>query len=69
MSKEKVNVNEFLDFINKLPLTYDQKLTFIKNYVKKGREQQEQQEAETKANKQRFEIVLQDIKYLMLTPN
>jgi len=69
MSKEKVNINEFLDFINKLPLTYDQKLTFIKNYVKKGREQQEQQEAETKANKQRFEIVLQDIKYLMLTPN
>ena len=65
MSKEKVNVNEFLDFVNKLPLTHDQKLTFIKNYVKKGREQ----EAETKANKQRFEIVLQDIKYLMLTPN
>jgi hypothetical protein len=57
MPKYNPRIIEFLEFVNKLPLTDEQKITFVEQQIAIGKENEESK----KKNKELFKVVLKDL--------
>ena len=57
MPKYNPRIIEFLEFVNKLPLTDEQKIEFVEQQIALGKENVESK----KKNKELFKVVLKDL--------